>query len=41
MNVGPAGLSQTFPDQCASCVRRQRDLTFGGCLGFQTPNFYL
>src|SRR4051794_11220471 len=32
-------LSQTFPDQCASCVRRPRDLTFGCGLGFQTTEF--
>jgi hypothetical protein len=33
---GTAGLSQSFSDQRASCVRRRRDLTFGYGLGFQT-----
>ena len=28
------GLSQTFPDQYASCVRRRYDLTLGCGLGF-------
>jgi hypothetical protein len=35
----PRGLSQTFPDQCASCVRRRYSLTFGYRFGFQTPEF--
>jgi hypothetical protein len=35
------GLSQTFPDQCASCVRRRCDLTFGYGLGFQTAELLL
>ena len=34
-----AGLSQTFPDQCASCVRRRYGLTFGYGSGFQTAEF--
>jgi hypothetical protein len=29
-------LSQSFSDQCASCVRRRRDLIFGYGVGFQT-----
>jgi hypothetical protein len=33
------GLSQTFSDQCASCARRQYDLTFGCRLRFQTIAF--
>jgi len=34
-----SGLSQTFPDQCASCVRGRHDLTIGCGLGFQTTAF--
>ena len=30
------GLSQSFSDQCASCVRRRRNLTSGYGWGFQT-----
>src|SRR6185369_3682133 len=33
------GLSQTFPDQYASRVRRRHDLTSGYGLGFQTAEF--
>jgi hypothetical protein len=33
------GLSQTFPDQYASCVRRRHDLTSGYGLDFQIAKF--
>ena len=32
--AGKGGLSQTFPDQCGSCVRRRHSLTFSYGLGF-------
>src|SRR5215213_6038143 len=37
--AGFRGLSQSFSDQCASCMRGQHGPTFGYELGFQTPEF--
>src|SRR3954447_19501118 len=33
------GLSQTFPDRCASCIRRRHDLTVGCRSGFEATDF--
>src|SRR3954453_21456805 len=35
---GP-GLSQSFSDRCASCIRGQHGPTFGYGMGFQTAEF--
>src|SRR3954454_13376237 len=33
------GLSQTFPDRCASCIRRRHDLAVGCRSGFEATDF--